>query len=163
MPSAPAYIGTISTRGSSAATSGTCCRRSGARDITRRSSSTLPSQPWSPDLKDSTSAVWVLVASRAALTWPLSTTSVPIPRASGATHTRAAFSRLRGPSESGNEALRWAPVNTTGLAEAIVRSRNQAVSSSVSVPCETIAPAISSRASAADTAWCKASQRDGPM
>jgi hypothetical protein len=50
---------------------------------------------------------------------------------------------------------RIAAVSTTGLVGASTRCRNQAVSSSVSVPCVITTPCTSSRASASATAWAR--------
>jgi hypothetical protein len=49
--------------------------------------------------------------------------NAPMFLASGATQIRTALSRLRGPSKSCSEALRWAPMRTIGFALAAVRSR----------------------------------------
>ncbi len=104
-----------------------------------------------------------MTASRAALIWLLSAIIAPLPRADGATQIRAALRRLRGPSKSFSLALRCAPMSTIGFSLSTVRSRNQAVSSSVSVPCETMTPATSGRASASETAFCSCTQRSGSM
>jgi len=114
-------------------------------------------------LNVSTSEVCVFTASRAALIWLLSAIIDPMRRAPGATQMRAALRRFRGPSKSFSLAFRWAPISTTGFSLSTVRSRNHAVSSSVSVPCETITPATSGRASAWATAFCSWIHRSGSM
>jgi len=114
-------------------------------------------------LKVSTDEVCVFVTSRAALIWSFRAIMAPLPFASGATQMRAALKRLRGPSKSFSEALRWAPMRTMGLSLFTVRSRNQAVSSSVSVPCETMTPATSGRPSASSAARASSTQRGGSM
>jgi len=114
-------------------------------------------------LKVSTSEVWVFVTSRAALIWLFRAIIDPLPRASLDTQIRAAFSRFLGPSKSFSEAFRWAPMRTIGLSLATVRSRKYAVSSSVSVPWETMTPATSGRASDSSTSLCSFTHSSGPM
>ncbi|MCY1539198.1 hypothetical protein D9M68_747720 [compost metagenome] len=99
-----------------------CWRRSGARVKTTLSSHTSPRKPKSPELKVSTLAVCVLVTLRAALIWLFIASITPLPRASGVVAMRMALSRLRGPSKSGDEALRCAPMRITGLSDLTVRS-----------------------------------------
>jgi hypothetical protein len=77
------------------------------------------------------------------------------PRAPGQPATVTASSRFCGPSGISAEAGRIAAVSTTGLVGASTRCRNQAVSSSVSVPCVITTPCTSSRASASATAWAR--------
>ena len=68
-----------------------------------------------------------------------------------------------GPSLSASEAARWAPTRMTGLSLVTVRSRKNAVSSRVSVPCVTITPATSVRRSSTLARRETFSQRAGVM
>ena len=82
---------------------------------------------------------------------PLNTTSVPRPRAAGLAVTCTASRMFWGPSASTAPGRRIAPVTTTGRSLRTVRSRNQASSSSVSVPPVMTMPATSGAASMSDT------------
>ncbi len=91
------------------------------------------------------------------------TTIAPRPRAASSIATRAAARRLRGPSNPESLALRIAPVTITGFSEAASRSSAYAVSSIVSVPCVTTAPATASSRSASATAAARSAIVCGPM
>jgi len=68
-------------------------------------------------LEVSIAVEWLLTTSRAATAKPPSTTCTPAPRNSGDSAQAAASARLRGPSKSGDEPSRIAPVTMTGLSE----------------------------------------------
>ncbi len=104
------------------------------------------------------------MTSRAALISSFSTTSAPIPRASGDPATRTPFSRFSPPSAPSAVDGRMAPTTTTATGAFTARLRNQAVSSSEAVPCVTTIPARSGWAAAAP--WIRrsnSSQSVGPM
>ena len=67
--------------------------------------------------------VAVLVTSRAAWTSSFSTTSTPIPRASGLAAVRMALTRFMPASDDSALDGRWEPTSTTGIGTFTVRFR----------------------------------------
>lgn len=107
--------------------------------------------------------VWAFVTSSAEKTRPLSTTSVPYPRAASLAATRTASERFAGPSQLSSLALRIAPVNTIGLSEPIERVARYADSSIVSVPCVTTTPSTDESATSAASRLRSAHSRSTVM
>ncbi len=107
------------------------------------SPSAWPSTPKSAVRNVCIRKVDVFVTSRAAWISSFSTTSTPMPRASGLAAVRIALTRLSPASLDNALFGRCAPTSTTGMLTFRVRLRKYAVSSRVAVPWPMTMPARS--------------------